>query len=76
MRKIYYQLTVYPKTWLSRVQASKVLHLTQNKKSSLRIGKDHNYGEESLLRWKQLPHESPRSLGKEENDKYNKNQGS
>ena len=25
MRKISYQLTLYPKTWLSRVQASKVL---------------------------------------------------
>ena len=35
-----------------------------------RIEQDHNYGEESLLRWKQLPHKSPRSLGKEENDKY------
>ena len=25
MWKIYYQLTLYPNTWLSRVQASKVL---------------------------------------------------
>ena len=41
-----------------------------------RIEQDHNYGEESLLRWKQLPHKSPRSLGKEEIDKYNENPGS
>ena len=31
MRKIYYQLTLYPKTWLSRVQASKVLQSDQKK---------------------------------------------
>ena len=31
MQKIYYQLTLYPKTWLSRVQASKVLQLNQKK---------------------------------------------
>ena len=41
-----------------------------------RIEQGHNYGEESLLRWKQLPHKSPRSLGKEENYKYDKNSSS
>ena len=41
-----------------------------------RIEQDHNKGEESLLRWKQLPDKAPRSLGKEENDKYNKHPGS
>ena len=81
MQKIYYQLTLYPKTWLSPVQNSKVLQLIQKKTQVSnelvsRIEQDHNLGEESLLRWKQLPDKSPRSLGKEENDKYNKNSGS
>ena len=81
MWKIYYRLILYPKTWLSRLQASKVLQLIQKKTQVSnelvsRIEQEHNYGEESLLRWKQLPDQSPRSLGKEENDKYNKNPGS
>ena len=47
MQKIYYQLTLYPKTWLSRVQASKVLQLIQKKTQVSnelvsRIEQEHN----------------------------------
>ena len=59
----------------------KILQLIQNKTQVSnelvsRIEQDYNEGEESLMRWKQLPHKSPGSLGKKENDKYYKNLGS
>ena len=80
--KFKIDFTLYPKTWLSRVQASNVLQFIQKKNSSLkgifvsRIEQYHNYGEESLLIWKHLPHKSPRNLEKEESEKCNQNLGS
>ena len=75
-KKNYYRLILYPKTWLSRVQTSKVLQLIQKKTQVSnelvsRIEQEHNYGEESLLRWKQLPDKSPRNLRQGEG-KYHK----
>ena len=47
MRKINYQLILYPKTWLSHVQAYKVLQLIQKKTQGSnglvsRIEQEHN----------------------------------